>query len=95
MAYVVAPLINWGSIRRAVIGGARRLRREAHAFGIVGGGASGSGSGHRGAGGGAAAASDDGGGCGGVALTACADCGVDPAKASFCCCCGCCCCCRF
>ena len=80
MAYVVTPLINWGSIRRAVVGGAGRLRREARAFGIVGGGNGGGGGGrHRGAGGGGTAVRD----ADGVALTACADCGVDPAKASL------------
>ena len=79
MAYVVAPLINWGSIRRGVVGGAGRLRREARAFGIVGGGSGGGrGDRRRGAGGEGTVGPD----ADGVALTACADCGVDPARVS-------------
>lgn len=37
MVYVIAPLINWASIRRAFARGTGRLRREARALGVIGG----------------------------------------------------------
>lgn len=78
MAYAVAPLVNWGSVRRSVSGGAARLRREARALGIFGGGR---GSvllpGRREAGGSGGA---DGDAAAATVLTACAECGTNPAK---------------
>lgn len=78
MAYVVAPLVNWGSVRRVVSSGAGRLRREARALGIFGGGGGG------GIGWGPVDALGGGPGGGDAAaaavLTACAECGADPAK---------------
>lgn len=72
MAYVVAPLIDWVSIRRAFVGSAGRLRREARALGIIGGGRSGVPS--RGGGADRASTVDD------PAVSPCAECGVSPAK---------------
>lgn len=84
MAYVVAPLINWGSIRRAVTRSAGRVRREARALGLmsddptrVGDGIArltsmGRGVRLRSAGSGRS-----------VALTACAECGTNPAKTPY------------
>ena len=76
MAYVVAPLVNWSSVRRVLSGGAGRLRREARALGIFGGSDGGRGavSAGRGVGGGDAAA---------AVLTACAECGANPAKVTY------------
>lgn len=79
MAYVVAPLINWGSVKRAVSRGASWLRREARALGVIGGG------------GGASRCggvcrtvigSAPGAGAAQVGLTACAECGINPANVS-------------
>ncbi|CAN0246559.1 unnamed protein product, partial [Ectocarpus fasciculatus] len=84
MAYVVAPLINWGSVRRAVSGGAGRLRREARALGIFGGSGGGGGGGGRvsvrGLGADAAPAAAE---AAAVVLTACAECGANPAKTPY------------
>lgn len=87
MAYVVAPLVNWGSVRRAVSGGVGRLRREARSLGILGGSgrAISSAPGRRGTGaragegeGESAAAA-----AAAVVLTACAECGANPAKVRY------------
>lgn len=90
MAYVVTPLVNWNSIRRAVSGGAARLRREALALGVIGGGTASGVFGvrqgrrslvsplstrDRGEG----SVTD---GRGAAVVTACAECGADPAKVS-------------
>ncbi|CAM9380766.1 unnamed protein product, partial [Ectocarpus sp. 13 AM-2016] len=71
--------INWGSVRRAVSGGAGRLRREARALGIFGGSGSGRAS-ARGLGADAAPAAEA---AAEVVLTACAECGVNPAKTPY------------
>lgn len=83
MAYVVAPLINWGSVRRAVSGGAGRLRREARALGIFGGGGgngNGRGSMLVGRGASARAGVEGTAAASAAVLTACAECGANPAK---------------
>ncbi|CAN0189463.1 unnamed protein product [Ectocarpus sp. 6 AP-2014] len=82
MAYVVAPLINWGSVRRAVSGGAGRLRREARALGVFGGSSGGAGRvSARGLGADAAPAAEA--AAAEVVLTACAECGANPAKTPY------------
>lgn len=78
MAYAVAPLVNWGSVRRAVSSGAARLRREARALGIFGGGRGSmllAGRRARGVSG-----DTDGDAAAAAVLTACAECGTNPAK---------------
>lgn len=89
MAYVVTPLVNWNSIRRAVSGGAARLRREALALGVIGGGAiSGRFGGRQGGASPSPSSTRDRragvvGGTGDASVaTACAECGVDPARVS-------------
>lgn len=88
MAYVVAPLVSWSSVRRAVSGGAGRLRREARALGIFGGSGGGSSNGRgpvvagRG-GGGAGPGGGDAAAAAAAVLTACAECGTNPAKVIY------------
>ena len=76
MAYVIGPLIDWVSIRRAFVGGAGRLRREARALGIIGGGGRGGGASSRSCRVEGASAADD------PAVSSCAECGANPAKVS-------------
>jgi len=81
MAYAVAPLVNWGSVQRAVSGGAARLRREARALGIFGGGGGDRGSmllARRGAG--VVPGGGDSDAAAATVLTACVECGANPAK---------------